>query len=115
MPALRDVTADDLDAALERLDDEELRRYVRHVVTEDARVLSVVRLLDERAARRHRTAADRVARARCVTTSGSPCRRSTLPSTRCSAAGALGARMTGGGFGGCVIGLVPERVVGRGG
>ena len=37
--ALRDVAADDLDAALARLGSEELRRYVRHVVTENARVL----------------------------------------------------------------------------
>ena len=35
--ALRDVEAAELDAALARLDDDELRRRVRHVVTENAR------------------------------------------------------------------------------
>ena len=37
VPALRDVT--DLDAALDRLDDEVMRKRVRHVVTENQRVL----------------------------------------------------------------------------
>ena len=43
MPALRDVTVDDLDAALARLGDgaeaDLLRKRVRHIVTENARVL----------------------------------------------------------------------------
>ena len=44
---LRDVAYDDLDAALARLaDDEEVRRLVRHVVTEDHRVERVVALLE---------------------------------------------------------------------
>ncbi len=114
VPALRDVTADDLDAALERLDDEELRRYVRHVVTEDDRVLSVVRLLDE----------GRLADIGPLLTASHRSMRDdfriTVPEVDTAVdalleAGALGARMTGGGFGGCVIGLVPERVRGRGG
>ena len=108
VPALRDVTADDLDAALERLDDEELRRYVRHVVTEDDRVLSVVRLLDE----------GRLADIGPLLTASHRSMRDdfriTVPEVDTAVdalleAGALGARMTGGGFGGCVIGLVPER------
>ena len=45
VPALRDVTVDDLDDALARIDDDVVRRRVRHVVTEDARVLDVVALL----------------------------------------------------------------------
>ena len=114
VPALRDVTADDLDAALERLDDEELRRYVRHVVTEDDRVLSVVRLLDD----------GRLADIGPLLTASHRSMRDdfriTVPEVDTAVdalleAGALGARMTGGGFGGCVIGLVPERVRGRGG
>lgn len=45
--ALRDVPYADLDAALERLgDEEEVRRLVRHVVTEDERVERVVALLE---------------------------------------------------------------------
>ncbi|HSF34796.1 MAG TPA: galactokinase [Nocardioides sp.] len=104
--ALRDVTADDLDAALDRLDDEELRRYVRHVVTEDDRVLSVVRLLD----------AGRLADIGPLLTASHRSMRDdfriTVPEVDTAVdalleAGALGARMTGGGFGGCVIGLVP--------
>ncbi len=42
VPALRDVT--DLDDALDRLDDETLRRRVRHVVTENERVLQAFEL-----------------------------------------------------------------------
>ncbi|NYE35405.1 galactokinase [Nocardioides cavernae] len=107
VPALRDVTAADLDDALARLDDEELRRYVRHVVTEDDRVLSVVRLLDEGRLEEIGPA---------LTASHASMRddfRITVPEVDTAvdallAAGALGARMTGGGFGGCVIGLVPD-------
>ncbi|CAM5532421.1 Galactokinase OS=Streptomyces tendae OX=1932 GN=galK PE=3 SV=1 [Streptomyces tendae] len=45
--ALRDVPYAELDAALERLgDEEEVRRLVRHVVTEDERVERVVSLLE---------------------------------------------------------------------
>lgn len=108
--ALRDVTADDLDAALGRLDDDELRRYVRHVVTEDDRVLSVVRLLD----------AGRLADIGPLLTASHRSMRDdfriTVPEVDTAVdalleAGALGARMTGGGFGGCVIGLVPESSV----
>jgi galactokinase len=107
VPALRDVSADDLDAALERLDDEELRRYVRHVVTEDDRVLSVVRMLDD----------GRLADIGPLLTASHRSMRDdfriTVPEVDTAVdalleAGALGARMTGGGFGGCVIGLVPE-------
>src|SRR5919198_2161401 len=43
VPALRDVT--DLDGALTRLDDDVLRRRVRHVVTENHRVEAAVGLL----------------------------------------------------------------------
>ena len=109
--ALRDVATADLDDALARLDDDELRRYVRHVVTEDDRVLSVVRLLDEGRLPEIGPA---------LTDSHASMRddfRITVPEVDTAVeamlgAGALGARMTGGGFGGCVIGLVPEREVG---
>ena len=45
--ALRDVDTTDLGDALSRLDDEVMRRRVRHVVTENARVLQAVEVLDQ--------------------------------------------------------------------
>ncbi|MEU7849776.1 galactokinase [Micromonospora parva] len=103
--ALRDVGIDQLDAALAQLDDEETRRRVRHVVTEDQRVLDTVALL-------------RAARVRDIgpllTASHVSMRDDfeiTVPEIDTAveaalAAGALGARMTGGGFGGCVLALI---------
>jgi galactokinase len=106
--ALRDVT--DAEAAVARLDDEELRRYVRHVVTEDERVLEAVAVLDD-------GRLDDLGP--LLTASHASMRddfRITVPEVDTAqsallSAGALGARMTGGGFGGCVIGLLPERSV----
>jgi galactokinase len=108
--ALRDVAVDDLDTALARLADDELRRYVRHVVTEDDRVLRTVELL---------RAGDTAAIGPLLTASQASMRddfRITIPELDVAAdtlmtAGALGARMTGGGFGGCVIGLLPDPLV----
>ncbi|PWR17042.1 galactokinase [Micromonospora sicca] len=103
--ALRDVSPADLDAALTRLDDEEMRRRVRHVVTEDQRVLDTVALL-------------RAGRIRDIgpllTASHASMRDDfeiTVPEIDTAveaalATGAYGARMTGGGFGGCVLALV---------
>lgn len=105
VPALRDVT--DADEAVSRLDDEELQRYARHVVTEDARVLAAVDAL--RGGRLDELG-------RLFTASHASMRddfRITVPEVDTAAeallaAGAAGSRMTGGGFGGCVIGLVPS-------
>src|SRR6185369_2035227 len=104
VPALRDVT--DLDAALATLPDEISRRRVRHVVSEDARVHAVVSLL------RSGRPADI---GPLLTASHASLRDDfevTVPELDVAVeaavdAGALGARMTGGGFGGCVIALVP--------
>ncbi len=109
--ALRDVSDADLDDALGRLDDEELQRYVRHVVTENARVLASVELLR----------AGRITDLGPLLTASHASMRDDFRITVAEVdtavesllgAGALGARMTGGGFGGCVIGLVPEDAVG---
>ncbi|MFD0315499.1 galactokinase [Streptomyces flavalbus] len=104
--ALRDVPYAELDAALERLgDEEEVRRLVRHVVTEDERVERVVGLLEAGRTRDigpvlvegHASLRDdfRIS-----------CPELDLVVDTALAAGALGARMTGGGFGGSAIVLV---------
>ena len=101
--ALRDVV--DLDAALDRLDDEVLRRRVRHVVTENRRVLDVVALLeagDVRAAGPLMTASHVSLRDDYEVS----CRELDLVVGTALDSGALGARMTGGGFGGSAIALV---------
>ncbi|MFP5345596.1 MAG: galactokinase [Actinomycetes bacterium] len=109
--ALRDVSVADLEDALTRLDDETLRRRVRHVVTEDARVLDVVQLL--------RSGADPRGIGPSLTASHASMRDDfeiTVPQVDTAvnaalAAGAYGARMTGGGFGGCVLALVDADAV----
>lgn len=101
--ALRDIPYGELDAALARIgDDEEVRRLVRHVVTEDQRVERVVGLLESGETRAigpvltegHASLRDdfRVS-----------CRELDLVVDTALTAGALGARMTGGGFGGSAI------------
>ncbi len=108
--ALRDVT--DLDSALERLPDPVIRRRVRHVVTENARVLEAVEVLR----------AGRIADLAPLLDASHASMRDdfeiTVPQVDLAvevarAAGALGARMTGGGFGGCIIALVPAGDVER--
>jgi galactokinase len=105
IPALRDLDEADLPATLDRLDDDVARRRVRHVVTEDARVLQTVTQLRAGSAR---------SIGPLMTASHESLRidyEVTVPEldtavTAALDAGALGARMTGGGFGGCVIALV---------
>jgi galactokinase len=108
LPALRDVT--DLDAALAELPDEVSRRRVRHVVTENRRVLDAVALL-------HR---DRLPDLGPLLTASHLSMRDdyeiTVPEvdtavTAALDAGAHGARMTGAGFGGCVLALVDQAAV----
>ena len=109
--SLRDVSVDDLDRARELLDDETFRR-VRHVVTENQRVLDTVRVLRE---------------------SGPGAIGDLLDASHISmrddfeisvpeldlavetaiANGAIGARMTGGGFGGAAIALIPSEAISR--
>ena len=102
--ALRDVT--DLDDALERLGDEEQRQRVRHVVSENARVLDTVAAL---------RAGDWTTVGGLMTASHASLRDDyevSCAELDCSvetllAHGAVGARMTGGGFGGSAIALLP--------
>ncbi|MFJ7341525.1 galactokinase [Streptomyces sp. NPDC101110] len=106
--ALRDVPYADLDAALARLgDEEEVRRLVRHIVTENERVERVVSLLESGETRAigpvlvegHASLRDdfRIS-----------CPELDLVVDTALANGALGARMTGGGFGGSAIVLAEE-------
>ena len=102
--ALRDVAVDDLPRAQELLDDETFRR-VRHIVTEDQRVLDTVRTLREQGAR---------AIGDLLVASHESMRDDfeisvpelDLAVSTAMANGAVGARMTGGGFGGSAIALV---------
>ncbi|MGX4691699.1 galactokinase [Streptomyces sp. JNUCC 63] len=107
--ALRDIPYADLDAVLQRLtSDEEVTRLVRHVVTENARVERVVSHLESGDLRSigpiltegHASLRDdfRVS-----------CPELDLVVDTALASGALGARMTGGGFGGSAIALAEER------
>ncbi|QDQ12013.1 galactokinase [Streptomyces spectabilis] len=102
---LRDVPHAELPAALDRLADDRVRRYVRHVVRDDHRVERVAALLD----------AGDVRGIGPVLTDGHAslrddlrisCPELDLAVETAGAAGALGARMTGGGFGGSAVVLV---------
>jgi galactokinase len=114
LSALRDLDAvaqdgPALEDALARLPDEVVRRRVRHVVTENDRVRQTVERL--------RTASAREI-GPLLTASHTSLRDDyevTVPELDTAVdaaldAGALGARMTGGGFGGCVIALVEADV-----
>jgi galactokinase len=100
-PSLRDATLDDISGL-----DAELLPRARHVVTEIARVRETVALLD----------AGRLAEvgplldASHASLAGDyevSCAELDLACSAARAAGALGARMVGGGFGGAAIALVP--------
>ncbi|QUH01297.1 galactokinase [Saccharopolyspora erythraea] len=102
--ALRDVAAEDLDGALAGLP-EELRPLVRHVVTENERVLATVGKLR----------AGEIAGIGALLTASHAsmrddyeisCPELDLVVDTALASGAVGARMTGGGFGGSAIALV---------
>ena len=108
IPALRDASEEDLVRLADLFDATTLRR-VRHVVTENARVLETVRTL----------------RAECPAAIGDLLLAShasmrddfdiSTPELDAAVdasvtAGALGARMTGGGFGGAAIALVPREL-----
>ncbi len=107
VPTLSAATPDDI----ERLSDDRLRRRARHVITENARVDDVVAalgrndwsdvgaLLDAS----HRSLRDDFEVS---------CAELDAACAAAVARGALGARMTGGGFGGSAIALVPTAAIG---
>lgn len=106
--ALRDVSCAQLPDALAKLADEPVvQALVRHIVTENHRVEEVIACLD----------AGRTRAIGPLLTAGHAslrddfkisCRELDLAVDTANAAGAVGARMTGGGFGGSAIVLVEE-------
>jgi galactokinase len=111
VPALRDATLSQVEAAAGTLGEEGLRR-ARHVVTEDARVLEAVELL--RAGDLDRLGpllAASHASLRDDYEVSSPELDTAVEAA--VAAGAVGARMTGAGFGGSAIALVRAGLVER--
>jgi galactokinase len=111
VPALRDLSVDDLGRAEDKLSNETFRR-LRHVVTENQRVLDAVGAL---------RANDHAALGELLDASHRSMRDDFEISTPeldlavelARENGALGARMTGGGFGGAAIALVPLDDVSR--
>ncbi|HWN01097.1 MAG TPA: galactokinase, partial [Streptosporangiaceae bacterium] len=107
--SLRDVTGDP--GALARLTEPSLRRLAGHVVAENRRVLRAAELL---------RAGDQAAIGELLTASHRSLRdefRVSWPQAdeaveAAIKAGAIGARMTGGGFGGSVVALVPAERAG---
>ena len=106
IPALRDATEEDLVRLADLVDATTLRR-VRHVVTENARVLETVRTV--------RTAGPAAIGGLLLASHASMRDDFEISTPELDAAvdaavtaGALGARMTGGGFGGAAIALVPR-------
>jgi galactokinase len=109
VPALRDVRFETLDAALTTLaglgEDETVRRRVRHVVTENHRVREVIERLDAGDTRSIGPVLT-AGHASCRDDFEISCAELDLVVESANVAGALGARMTGGGFGGSAIVLV---------
>ncbi len=107
VPTLRDIDTLDLNVALARLGSDRLRRRVRHVVTENDRVRSAVDALCtgdwERVGRLLAEAHVSVRDDFEVS-----CPELDLTVETLLSNGALGARLTGGGFGGSVVCLVPS-------
>ena len=105
VPYLRDIPASALAAAMAQLDGDVLRRRARHIITENDRVLTTVDLL----------ASGRLREIGPILTQSHASMRDdfeiSVPELDTAvdasiAAGALGARMTGGGFGGSAIALI---------
>jgi galactokinase len=104
VPALRDIGLEEMAWALDKLSDDRLRRRARHVITENDRTLACADLLRTGQLRQIGP---------LLTASHASMRddfENSVPEVDLAvevmlAFEAYGARMTGGGFGGCVIGL----------
>jgi len=111
VPALRDVEPAAIDTALAQLSDEVVRRRARHVISEQGRVLEVVELLDSghgAAIGPILTAGHRSLRDDFEVS----CPELNAVVDVALENGALGARMTGGGFGGSALVLLEREAAG---
>ena len=109
VPALRDVTVQQLSTDGGRLDEVLLRR-ARHVVTDNARTIAAAELLrDGRLAEVGPLLAASHASLRDDFEVSCPAADAVVEAAR--QGGALGARITGAGFGGCVLVLCPATAV----
>jgi len=108
--ALRDLSVDDLPRAQELMDDVTFRR-VRHVVTEDQRVLDAVATLRSDGPRAIGPLLD-ASHVSMRDDFEISVPELDLAVETARAAGAIGARMTGGGFGGAAIALIDHELVG---
>ena len=112
LAALRDVSVEALERMRPRLLSDTLYRRARHVVSENARTQAAVRALE---------AGDRAELGRLMVASHHSLRADYEVSCPeldtcvevALAEGAFGARMTGGGFGGCTVNLVEEHDIER--
>ncbi|QEO15277.1 galactokinase [Agromyces intestinalis] len=109
VPSLRDLDVDDLAHAEQVLDDETFRR-VRHIVTENRRVLDTVRTLRERGPGAIGSLLD-ASHASMRDDFEITVPEIDLAVSVAQSHGAVGARMTGGGFGGSAIALVAVDLV----
>ena len=111
VPSLRDVTVEDLPRARTLLDDVTFRR-VRHVVTENQRVLDTVRTLEAEGPRAIGDLLD-ASHVSMRDDFEISVPELDLAVETAQQNGALGARMTGGGFGGAAIALIPTEARSR--
>ncbi|GAB3125107.1 galactokinase [Glaciibacter psychrotolerans] len=107
--SLRDITMHDLPRAESLLDDETFRR-VRHIVTENQRVLDTVRTLREHGPQSIGALLD-ASHVSMRDDFEISVAELDLAVETARAAGAIGARMTGGGFGGAAIALTPHALI----
>jgi galactokinase len=106
LPSLREVAFGDLDQALDRLPDTQVRARAKHIVTEIERVRATVALL--RCGRLPDVGpVFNASHASMRDDFEISCAQLDLAVEVATTHGALGARMTGGGFGGSAIALVP--------
>ena len=109
VPALRDLSVSDLPRAQELMDDVAFRR-MRHVVTEDQRVLDTVATLRAEGPRAIGALLD-ASHASMRDDFEISVPELDLAVDTARASGAIGARMTGGGFGGAAIALLDQELV----